>query len=209
MEESEEAKNHLSHINYSNELYIIHGSRSSKSVNYYHNYIKNELSKILCEPKFSIILEYNVPTINSTGRKKCDIVVLKDNIPYIIFPVKMPKSNYKQNKNNSFEALTGELQHLKWKNPDIKIIPINIFMDKTPYLKEDKKISKFEKITFEDIQIYNYLTSQNITYDMINYIIIVEHNNNIGEKFDKLPNIIGFDTNTPFRNLFDILKELL
>jgi hypothetical protein len=208
MEETEE-KNHLSHINHSNELYINYGSRSSKSVDYYHNYIKDEVSKIFCESKFSINLEYNVPTINAAGRKKCDIVVLKDNIPYIIFPVKMPKSNYKQNKNNSFETLTGELQHLKWKNPDIKIIPINIFMNKTPYLKENKKISKFETITIEDIKIYNYLTSKNITYDMINYIIIVEHNNIIGEQFDKIPNIIGFDSNTPFRSLFDILKELL
>lgn len=65
--------------------------------------------------------------INSSGYKKCDIVILKNNKPYIIFPVKIIKSNYKQNKNNSWENLTGEIMQLLWANPNIKIIPINIF----------------------------------------------------------------------------------
>jgi len=40
-------------------------------------------------------------------------------------------SNYKQNKNNGWENLTGELVHIKWSSPDVHIIPINIYMNKT------------------------------------------------------------------------------
>ena len=191
------------------ELYIKHGPRSNISVNYFHTYIKNELIKIFNKPDYSVMLEYNVNSTNSSGIKKCDIVILKSNIPYIIFPVKIIKSNYKQNKNNSWENLTGELQHLIWANENIKIIPINIFMNKTPYLKSNKKIQKFENITINDISIYKLLLSKNIAYDIINYIILVAHNNIINENFDKSPNILGFDSTTPFRSLFDVVKELL
>ena len=120
------------------ELYIKYGCRSNKNVNYFHNFIKNELEKIFIKPLYEIKLEYNIKSSNSLGKKKCDIVILKHTIPYIIFPVKIIKSNYKQNKNNGWENLTGELQHLKWSNDDIYIIPINIFMNKTPYLNEKK-----------------------------------------------------------------------
>lgn len=191
------------------DLYIEHGARSNKNVNYFHNYIKEELIKLFDKPEYSVVLEYNVNSTNSSGKKKCDIVILKNSLPYIVFPVKIIKSNYKQNKNNSWENLTGELQHLIWANENLKIIPINIFMDKTPYLKDNKKIGKFENITIDDIQIYNLLTKKNITYDIINYIMTVQHNNIVDENFDKSPDILDFDINTPFRNMLDILKELL
>lgn len=191
------------------ELYIKYGCRSNKNVNYFHNFIKNELEKIFIKPLYEIKLEYNVKSSNSLGKKKCDIVILKHNIPYIIFPVKIIKSNYKQNKNNGWENLTGELQHLKWSNDDIYIIPINIFMNKTPYLNEKKLIIKFENITIDDINIYKLLNDKNITYDIINYILIVNHNSNIKEQFNKSPTIIDFDNNTSYRNLYDIVKDLL
>ena len=178
------------------DLYIKYGSKSNKNVNYFHNFIKNELEKIF---------------IKSLGKKKCDIVVLKNNEPYIIFPVKIIKSNYKQNKNNGWENLTGELQHLKWSNYNINIIPINIFMNKTPYLNDKKIITKFENITINDIIIYKILIEKNIAYDIINYILIVNNNNNINinEEFNKSPTIIDIDDNTIFRNLYDIVKDLL
>jgi hypothetical protein len=81
-------------------------------------------------------------------------------------------TNYKQKKNNMWENLTGELSHIKWCNKNIKIIPINIFMNKTPYLKTDKKIKKFEQITKKDIDIYNILIEKELCYDIINYIFI-------------------------------------
>lgn len=192
------------------ELYIKHGARSNANVNYFHNYIKDELSKLIIDkPDYSIKLEYNVPSTNSSNLKRCDIVMLKNNIPYIVFPVKIIKSNYKQNKNNFWENLTGELQHLMWANENLNIIPINIFMNKTPYLKSNKTIEKFESITTNDIIIYNLLKTKKIAYDVINYIMIVDHNNMINENFDKSPVILGFDSTTPFRSFYEVLKELL
>jgi len=191
-------------------LYFKHGSKSSINVDYFHNYIKDELLKLIKDKaEYSVKLEYNVQSTNSTGSKRCDIVILKFDNPYIIFPVKIIKSNYKQNKNNSWENLTGELQHLMWANENLKIIPINIFMNKTPYLDSNKKIKKFENITIDDIHIYNLLTTKNITYDIINYIMIVEHSNVLNDNFDKISDILGFDVNTPYRNLSDILENLL
>lgn len=191
-------------------LYFKHGTRSSMNVNYFHNYIKDELLKLIEDkPQYSVKLEYNVQSTNSTGVKRCDIVILKFDDPYIVFPVKIIKSNYKQNKNNSWENLTGELQHLMWANEYLKIIPINIFMNKTPYLNSNKQIKKFENITIDDINIYNLLISKNITYDIINYIMIVEHSNTLNDSFDKMPDILGFDNNTPYRNLSIILENLL
>ena len=45
-----------------------------------------------------------------------DIVVLKDlKTPLIIFPLKFPISNYKQNRNNYWENLCGECFQMKIK----------------------------------------------------------------------------------------------
>ena len=191
------------------DIYIEHGARSNKNVNYFHNYIKSELEKIFIQPDYSVVLEYDVASTNSSKKKRCDIVVLKMSSPYIIFPVKIIKTNYKQNKNNAWENLTGELQHLRWANENIIIIPINILMNKTPYLDKSGKISKFENITIEYIEIYKLRTTKHITFDMINYILIVEHVNTINEPFDKTPRILDIDSDTPYRTLFDIVKDLV
>jgi len=191
------------------DLYLQHGSRSNKNVNYLHNFIKTELEKIFNNKKYVIKLEVDVQSINSTGKKKCDIVIFKDNIVYIIFPVKIIKTNYKQNKNNGWENLTGEIMHIKWSNPDVKIIPINIFMNKCPYLSNDKTIIRYENINFNDISIYNKLIEKNIAYDIINYIIEVKHQSNINEKFTKIPILLGFNIKTQFRSLFNIVKNLI
>jgi len=197
-------------INNTYNAYMIHGARSSKKVDYFHTKIKEALEQLfLTEHGFMVKLEYNVPSMNSVGRKKCDIVVLKNDNVYIIFPVKLIMTNYKQNKNNSWENLTGELIHLKWKNENIKLIPINIFMNKTPYLNSKKHITKFETITIKDIDNYNILTEKNICYDVVNYIIDVEHTNSVDEPFTIIPTITGFNTQTPFRCFDTILQDLL
>lgn len=84
-------------------------------------------------------------------------------------------TNFKQNKNNYWESLTGELTHIKWKNPNIIIIPINVLMNKTPYLDRYKKISNFEDVGINDIQIYSELITRKLCSDVINYIVEVEH----------------------------------
>jgi hypothetical protein len=190
-------------------LYFQHGARSGKDVAYFHEYIKTELQKLFDSSIYKVVLEHNVKSMNSSGNKRCDVVVLKNSIPYIIFPVKIIKTNYHQNKNNYWESLTGELSHLKWANENINIIPINILMSATPYLKDSGKISKFEKIDIEHISNYNTLTTRGIAFDVINYIMEVEHESMIGENYNKCPIIVGFNHNTPYRSLSHILRDLL
>ena len=202
-------KKHFKEIVYQTyDKYFKHGSRSSKKVDYFHSSIKRILEQHFSrENGFDIKLEYNIRACNSSGKKKCDIVILKNNNPYIIFPVKIIMTNYKQNKNNSWENLTGELMHIKWVNPNLNIIPINIFMDKTPYLTNNKKIKKFENVLTSDIENYNYLIENNICYDVINYIVEVEHINEIGQGFADIQPIKKFIT--PYRPFSSILSELL
>lgn len=192
------------------ELYIKYGTRSNKNINYFHNYIKTELEKIFNSDKYKVLLEYKVKSVNSSGNKICDIVILENEIPFIIFPVKIIKSNYKQNKNNSWENLTGEIIQLIWANPNIKIVPINIFMNNTPYLNKSGIITKFETISYEDdLYIYEILKNKKLVYDIINYIFDVKHYNKINEKFTIPPNILKFNDKTNYRNLYFIFKDLI
>lgn len=204
-----ESKLLVYHLYNTYKLYFKHGARSSKKVDYFHNFIKEQLETIFSDKKYTIKLEQSVKSINSSGKKRCDIVVFKNNKPYIIFPVKLCMSNYKQNKNNGWENLTGELMHLKWANNDIKIIPINIYMSITPYLKCNKIIKKFEKITYNDIKNYEVLIDNNIVYDNINYIVDVIHLCKEDEEFCKLPTIIQFNKKTKYRRLYEILIKLI
>ena len=44
---------------------------------------------------------------------------------------------------------------------------------------------------------------------MINYIILVNHKVHKNDYFDKIPTILGFDINTPYRKISYILEYLL
>lgn len=203
-----EEKQFIKIINETYNKYFEYGSRSPEKVNYFHNCIKNILqSYFTIENDFEIKLEYKIKSCNSSKNKKCDIVILKNKIPYIIFPVKIIMTNYKQNKNNSWENLTGEITHIKWCNPDIHIIPINILMNKTPYLKDSKKIKHFESVTINDIENYNELINHNICYDIINHIVEVEHIQKENEPFNKIQPIQKL--NTKYRTFGSIIDKLL
>ena len=203
-----EQKYFLQIINETYFKYFKYGPRSSKKVDYFHSSIKHILQgEFTTQKGFTIKLEYNIPSCNSSGKKKCDIVILKHNKPYIIFPVKIIMTNYKQNKNNSWENLTGELIHIKWKNPNIHIIPINVIMNKTPYLGNDKKIKKFECVEDHDIENYNELIIRDLCYDMINYIVDVEHVKNIDSYFDDINPVCKLVSK--YRTFRSILSKLL
>lgn len=195
------------------DLYFKYGARSSKKVDYFHNYIKIQLQAIFkVENNYSVVLERDIKSRNSKGSKRCDIVVLKNNIPYIVFPVKLTMTNYKQNKNNLWESITGELCHLKWANENLNIVPINILMHKTPQLTNvsgEKRIKKFETVIIQDIKNYEILKEMNIAFDIINYIIDVDHNDNINDTFTKMPSIKGFSHDTKYRTLESILYTLI
>ena len=194
--------------------YQTYGSRSSKKTDMLHTAIKERIDDIIKKwsttELYSCEIEKNVRSENASGIKSCDVVVFKKGEPHIVFPVKFIMTNYKQNKNNSYENLTGELSHIKWANPDIYIIPINIIFNNIPYLTQDKKIKRFETILYENsFNIYEKMKEHKIAFDMMNYIIDVKHTCSVNEYYDKCPELIGFNQSTPFRSFDEIFGTLL
>jgi hypothetical protein len=189
--------------------YINSGARSSKKVNILHNFIKNELEALL--PKiFTVKLEQNIKSMNASGKKRCDIIIYKDKKEIVIIPVKFMMSNFNQNKNNAWENLTGEIMHLLWANPNIKIIPMNIIFNNIPYLDKNKKIKKFEIINYNNIfKTMEILTEKKIILNTINYIIDVLQNCEIGTLYNKIPTIICYNKDTPHKSFSDIFSFLI
>lgn len=69
--ESLHSKIMLSIISNTYNIYMKYGARSSKKVNYFHEKIKNILKEIFNTNKeIDIILEYNIKSLNATGKKK-------------------------------------------------------------------------------------------------------------------------------------------
>jgi hypothetical protein len=188
--------------------YIKNGERSNKKVEYLHNGIKDMLKK--CFPEYDFRTEENIKSINISNKKKIDILGFKNGILIIIFPVKFIMTNYYQNKNNSWENLTGELLHIKKANNDLYIIPINIIFNNIPYCSKSFHISKYELITYEkSYKITEKLKEWKLVSEIINYIIDVEQKCKIGEKYNKCPKIIGFNKNTPYRTFTNILNSII
>lgn len=194
-------------------LYFTHGARSSKKVDHFHGFIKSTIDSFLERNNLTnshkCVLEHNVDSFNSSGKKKCDIVVLRNSDPIIVFPVKLVMTNYKQNKNNSWENLTGELVHLHWKNPSLNLIPINILLNHPPYLSSEKIITRYEKVTYDDIRNYELLRERGVVFEMMNYIVNAKHHCSVGEKFDKCPELEGLDESTPFVSMDTVLEKIL
>ena len=62
-------------------LYMKHGARSSAKVNHFHGFIQNKILELIRDkPEYRVELEHQVAATNSSGSKRCDIVVLKNNI---------------------------------------------------------------------------------------------------------------------------------
>jgi hypothetical protein len=194
-------------------IYFEHGAKSTKKVDNFHNGIKRMLERVFTGKEFEVILEKHVPSCNSSGTKRCDIVVLKNGRPYIVFPVKLNMTNVKQNKNNSWENLTGEISHMRWNNdtlPEVErihFIPINIWMDKPPYLIKNGTIKHFESVTESDFEDYNHLITHGLCYDVINYIVEVDHIKKVKERFDAIHPIKRMKTK--YRTFHSILAKLL
>jgi hypothetical protein len=201
-------KKFLNVVRLATENFFLHGSRSSKKVDTIHFYIKEELEQKIQQFKqlnkdnndyLEVKVECKIPSINESNNKRCDVVVFKNNIPFIVFPVKFIMSNYKQNKNNFWENLTGEIMHLKYANQELNIIPLNIIFSSVPYLNNKKMIVKFENITIENsFGITNKLIEWSLCSDVINLIIDVEHVCNINEVYDKAPKLLQFNKNNNF-----------
>ena len=188
--------------------YLCNGARSNQKTLVLHTGLKNLIQAQL--PGYNVEIEQDVESINSSGKKSCDIVAYKDGKACIIFPVKNIMTNYYQNKNNGWENLSGELLHLKKANKNIHIIPINIIFNKIPYCEKSKQIKHFEEITYEKTyKITENLVQWGFASDIINYIIDVHQLCRVKEIYDKCPEIIGFNSETPYRNFKDIFSPII
>ena len=180
-------------------IYLQYGGRSKRKTDFLHTWLAEDINDWLkdCDVK----IEQTVPSQNASGKKNCDIVAYKkDNTIAMIFPVKFIMTNYKQNKNNSFENLTGEIMHLKWANENVPIIPINIIFNQIPYCQSSSSIKNYETITYEkSYQISEILKEKGLVHDIVNYIIDVNPCCQIGEPYNQCPEIIGFNQETPYR----------
>jgi len=221
----QEAESFLEMVNKTNEKYIETGSnsRSPEKVNIIHQWIEDAIKPLLPD-NMEIKQEKIVPSNTKSQKKKCDVVIYKDSSPFIIFPVKYCCSSYKKNAYNYWENQQGELMSLKTKAAEegrvLHIVPINIISNLIPNRKGSEKLIKnIEIITYQTTyKVYETMkkipsgTMENISplcFDVISYIIDVNHLCNIGEKYDKCPKIIGFNKDTPYRTFGDILKPIL
>lgn len=198
--------------------------RSSRIVDLIHSYIARKIKESFTSENFTVKLEQKVPSLNSSGFKRCDIVVYKNGQPYIILPFKLIRSSYSKNKNNYLENLTGELLHLvasaQQENREIYIIPINIIFSHIVDRTSQNIIRCIERITYNNtFKIYEELSNINIStngttgplvYNSVNYILRVDEGNlTIGQTWDGVVTPIGFTDETPYRTWESILKDLL
>ena len=67
------SKKFLYNLHNTYSLYFTYGSRSNKKVDYFHNYIKNEIENIIIRKKlnnkFIVKLEQNIESYNLSGKK--------------------------------------------------------------------------------------------------------------------------------------------
>lgn len=190
------------------DIYLESGARSSKKTDALHNFIANQIRKCLPSTDYSVQLEYEIPSLNASGKKRCDIVLFRFGKPFCVFPVKFIMTNYFQNKNNNWENLTGEISQLKWAGAVDHIIPINIIFNKIPLLNAQGTIQNFEHVTYDkSFKIMEILREKNLASDVLTYILDVNHTNKIGDKYTMRPHIAGFITQ--FRSFALVLRNIL
>jgi hypothetical protein len=215
----------LEMIDETNDIYMKTGSnsRSSKKVDNIHQWIEDKIKPLLPE-NMKIKQEQFVPSNTKSCKKKCDIVIYKDDEPYIVLPVKYSMTSYYKNSYNYWENMQGELMSLKFKaaidGNELYIVPINIISNLIPNRGgPGKLIQNMEVITYgKSFEVYETMkkipsgTMENISplcFDVISYIIDVEHQCKRGDKYDKCPKIIGFNKDTPYRTFESILLPIL
>lgn len=198
----------IQNINKVFDIYLKSGARSSKKTDALHNFIANQIRNCLPSTDYSVQLECEIPSLNASGTKRCDIVLFRRDKPFCVFPVKFIMTNYFQNKNNNWENLTGEISQLKWAGAVDHIIPINIIFNKTPYLNKNGIIQKFEHVSYDkSFKIMEILREKNLASDVLSYILDVNHTNKIGDKYTMRPHITGFITQ--FRSFALVLRNIL
>lgn len=217
-DELNEESRWLKVIQGSYEYYKKSGERSSDKVDYFHLFIKDEILYLFSKKNitdYSVVLEYPTASLNPENSKNCDIVIIDNRIDsrnkkvVYIFPVKLLMAGIKANKFNYFESLTGETLNLKWVDENRKIVPIYIWMHKTPALTKQNEIKKFEEYDYKDIEYYQILKNKNLAYEFISYIVDNKIQNDIGEVYTKSIKVSEFFNGTQFIPMEQILQDIV
>lgn len=122
------------------EQYYLYGERSNKKVAVIHSHlgklIQNELGSMYC---IKCLPDKEETVIGQYNSKAVDICIkdLDGNVKGVV-SVKFIMSNYKQNSNNYFESLTGELHNL---SPNYYALLESIYENSTEVGTIQKKIS--------------------------------------------------------------------
>ena len=180
-------------------LYRRYGARSNKKTIHIQKWYANMLNNYYVNKlNINSSIECKVSSYNYSGNKNCDIVLKENGKVIAIFPLKFVCSNYKQNRNNYWECLGGECLHLKMQNPNVKIIPINIFFTKCPYKKKNGVIHRFE---YYDRNVYKlYKVSEGLPMD--SFINVLVNNDNLEWDNSSLFTLDQYDS------LYGTLKKL-
>jgi hypothetical protein len=57
------------------DIYLESGARSSKKTDSIHNFIATQIRNCLPSTDYSVQLEHEIPSLNASGKKRCDIVL--------------------------------------------------------------------------------------------------------------------------------------
>lgn len=187
------------------DMYMSNGSRSSKKTDRLNELIKSSIQVVIDslqnKHEYSVVFEHNIPSENYSKQKRCDVVVFHNQTPYAVLPLKFIMTSYMKNRNNYYENMTGEVMHLRWANPSLKIVPVNIIIDKIPNL-DNNKIKNFEIIDpINSLGVYNNLVKHNIVNNIYNVVITTTHECQIGDEYNKKPVINELNENLPFYNV--------
>ncbi len=116
--------------------------------------------------------------------KKADITVKKGDRIVGGIAVKFVMQNYSQNSNNYFENMLGETANIRCNG--YPYFQIFIVLDKLPYYKKDKTLSKWEKFSDHNVCKYVMLSNDDTTkyYHTPNktliYVIHIPDNDQLG-----------------------------
>ena len=194
----------LQQINVATVAYFLKGSssRSPAKVNIIHSAIKTIIEQEIREKNlpWTVKEEQKIPSINFSGKKKCDVVVYNEHQqPIYVFPIKFIMTSYIKNRNNMWENLCGEMTQIKMAVPEIRIVPVNIMFSEVPRRDKDKMITAYEKVSYKSsFEVYEQAIKAKLCYKMINLIVDVTTLDTVYAEYKTLPTLHRFNENTPF-----------
>ncbi len=141
----------------------INTSRSTAKLKSLHGKIANDLQQKL-GTEFTVHAQgYNDDREKSIhGRyydKRVDITVCKNSQTVAGYSIKFVMRNYSQNSNNYFEGMLGETANIR--TNAIPYFQIFIIFDKVPYFENSGKFSRYDIISFHNLQKYIALSKDN------------------------------------------------